>query len=647
MRKRLLLQMNPHRRLSQYTWETSCDVVADVSDLGFPSATVWAQVLGESLKSPTFENALSVTLTVPVDVDPVSVTTVIATRNPSPLPSIQPSTAPTTVPSLRPTPRPSLHPSTAPRQDGSASNRTMIAMGVFLVVTLAVGIGAVVATYVKNKGKVNIIKETINTAQSQRVATMATASPLTASKPDQSAAALKPHKIVLGERGSVELMPVEALHPVRLPRGAKQNDNGNSGSNTATLNGTRRVEFGNADSKYDSDDEFADLDGLDLGSSSEEEDTPPGNYEASLSDTTLQDTVGAMGLYVVLSDLGLQGDLPAFFEEMGVGRLEDLLHLSDATLRSAGLTASAVSELRNHPLVALASSYSPISQSLYSQERKSRSLYSRKSKSSTVSPTSAPRTPSRLAARVATQKAAHLSRQQPEAPLTNSNADLSLGDESTAASPAPEAEHFPRRPELNSPSKLAVRAPPRARFVSYDDLVRDAEFRASIEVKRQVPYGVLFGNNDVTLEGLAEAERQRAATKLQALVRGRAARLNILKRRPTAIVTYDDLVLKAQRDLEESQKLAAEKLQMLKERRAAAVKIQARHRGRMSRLKSPLPPKPKKVSYEHMVREASKRAGLVRINAFLASSRFDRHDELTARFDSLNISSPGALVWFC
>ena len=44
----------------------------------------------------------------------------------------------------------------------------------------------------------------------------------------------------------------------------------------------------------------------------------------------------------------------------------------------------------------------------------------------------------------------------------------------------------------------------------------------------------------MTLEGLAEAERQRAATKLQALVRGRAARLNILKRRPTATVTYAD-----------------------------------------------------------------------------------------------------------
>ena len=93
-----------------YVWEATFDLVTTIEDVAAVTGTA-----ASTLTSPSFLNSVTSSLNATVDID--SVVTVVATRKPSPLPTLPPTYVPTTpdptiLPSSEPTRSPTVKPTT-------------------------------------------------------------------------------------------------------------------------------------------------------------------------------------------------------------------------------------------------------------------------------------------------------------------------------------------------------------------------------------------------------------------------------------------------------------------------------------------------------------------------------------------------------
>jgi len=104
------------RRLADYSWQISFDVVAPLSSTSYATPDAYATSITEAVSSNAFES--EVQNNVGVTLDTATVAAVVHTRNPSqsptPLPVPSPSRIPTPLPTPQPTPQPTLVPTPQP-----------------------------------------------------------------------------------------------------------------------------------------------------------------------------------------------------------------------------------------------------------------------------------------------------------------------------------------------------------------------------------------------------------------------------------------------------------------------------------------------------------------------------------------------------
>jgi len=127
------------RRLADYSWQVSFDVVAPLSSTSYATPDAYAASITDAVSSNAFES--EVQNNVGVTLDTATVAAVVHTRNPSQSPTLLPSPSPSLVPTPLPTPLPSPQPTPLPTKLQPSSPAAVLAASVLAAPVAADDVG--------------------------------------------------------------------------------------------------------------------------------------------------------------------------------------------------------------------------------------------------------------------------------------------------------------------------------------------------------------------------------------------------------------------------------------------------------------------------------------------------------------------------